>query len=93
MLIKLLVRRGEFRDIIFAIIFGVVEKVKRTCCLQHVPPSVCLSVRTLEMSHFSRYKYYEMKTMFYVIKHHVMKTYGRSGSIAPHILNLGDRWG
>jgi len=27
------------------------------------------------------------------LKHHVMKTYWRSGGIAPRILNLGSRWG
>jgi hypothetical protein len=28
----------------------------------------------------------------YLTKHHAMKTYWRSGGIAPRILDLGTRW-
>jgi hypothetical protein len=34
----------------------------------------------------------KVKLFLYLTKHHIMKTYCGSRSIAPHILNLGSRW-
>jgi len=32
------------------------------------------------------------KDIHFFLRHHTMETYWGSGSIAPHILNLGTRW-
>jgi hypothetical protein len=34
----------------------------------------------------------KLKLSLYLTKHHAMKTYWRSGGIAPRILDLGTRW-
>jgi len=39
-----------------------------------------------------RYMKVKGKVAPVLTKHHAMKTYWRSGGIAPHILDLGTRW-
>jgi hypothetical protein len=34
----------------------------------------------------------KVQLSLYLTKHHAMKTYWRSGGIAPRILDLGTRW-